>query len=65
MPQEVDFTRVHQLLIERYNLEELRTLCAQLSVPFDDLGGEGRQAKAREMLLWMNRRGRLDDLVAA
>jgi nucleoside phosphorylase len=65
MPQEVDFAKVHQLLIESYNLEELRTLCLQLSVPFDDLGGEGRQAKAREMLLWMNRRGRLDDLVAA
>jgi nucleoside phosphorylase len=62
MSQHVDFTTIHQLLLARYNMEELRTLCAELSVPFDDLGGEGRQGKAREVILWLNRRGRLADL---
>jgi len=64
MSIEADFTNLHRLLVERYNLEELRTLCFQLSVPFDDLGGEGRQAKARELILWLRRRGRLGELSA-
>ncbi|NJN15478.1 MAG: hypothetical protein HC822_03875 [Oscillochloris sp.] len=63
MNQEMPFATIHQLLLERYSLDELRTLCAELAVPFDDLGGEGRQAKAREMILWLNRRGRLTALI--
>jgi hypothetical protein len=65
MSREPSFTDLHQALTERYDLEELRTLCAQLGVPYDDLRGEGRPAKAREFILWLQRRGRLDDLVAA
>jgi hypothetical protein len=62
MPQESSFTDLHQALIDHYDLEEFRTLCAQLGVPFDDLRGEGRQAKARELILWLERRGRLGDV---
>ena len=62
MPSKPSFTNLHQALIDHYNLEELRTLCAQLNIPFEDLGGEGRQAKARELILWLERRGRLDEL---
>jgi hypothetical protein len=31
MSRGLDFTKLYQALIARYNLEELRTLCAQLS----------------------------------
>ena len=65
MPNEPSFTDLHQALIDRYDLEELRTLCAQFGVPFDDLRGEGRSAKARELILWLQRRGRLDELIVA
>ncbi len=64
MSHEPSFTELHLALIDRYDLEELRTLCAQLGVSFDDLRGEGRQAKARELVLWLERRGRLDELNA-
>lgn len=64
MANDGEFTQLHQQLIDRYNLDELRTLCAQMGVPFEDLGGEGRQSKAREMILWLQRRGRLADLKA-
>jgi len=57
MPNEPSFTDLHRALIDRYDLEELRTLCAQLGIPFDDLRGEGRSAKARELILWRNRSG--------
>jgi hypothetical protein len=65
MPPRPTFKELHQALTDRYNLEELRTLCAEINAPFDDLGGEGRSAKARELILWMRRRGRLDELTAA
>jgi len=65
MLNEPSFTELHQALIDRYDLEELRTLCARLGVPFDDLRGEGRSAKARELILWLQRRSRLDELIAA
>jgi tetratricopeptide (TPR) repeat protein len=48
-----------------FDLEELRTLCFDLDVPYDDLRGEGRQAKARELILYLQRRGRLPHLVKA
>lgn len=65
MPPTPTFNALHQTLTARYDLEELRTLCAQLGVPYDDLRGEGRSARARELILRMQRRDRLDELVAA
>jgi len=64
MPNESSFTDLHRALTDRYDLEELRTLCAQLGVPFDDLRGEGRSAKARELILWLQRHSRLNELIA-
>jgi hypothetical protein len=65
MSAPLSFSDLHQALVTRYDLEELRTLCAQLEVDFDDLRGESRQAKARELILWLRRRGKLDELAAA
>ncbi|OQY18478.1 MAG: hypothetical protein B6I34_10670, partial [Anaerolineaceae bacterium 4572_32.1] len=62
MPPTPTFNALHQTLTARYDLEELRTLCAQLGVPYDDLRGEGRSARARELILRMQRRDRLDEL---
>jgi len=44
--------------------EELRTLCADLSVNYDDLPVQGRANKACELVAWLGRRGRLPDLEA-
>lgn len=62
MDRENRFKTLHLTLLERYDLEGLRTLCAELNVNFDDLRGEGRQAKARELILLLEREGRLDEL---
>lgn len=50
---------------ETFNWEELNTLCFQLYVPFDDLAGQTREAKARELIAYMQRVGRTPDLTAA
>lgn len=56
--------QLHRFLLAHYNLDELKTLCVDLAVEYDDLGGEGRAGKARELALYMERHGRLIDLQA-
>ena len=46
---------IHKLLVDSFDQDELRTLCFELGVRFDDLGGEGVSAKARELLLLLER----------
>ena len=55
---------LHQLILDHYGLEELRTLCFQLGVEYDDLPGEGRQAKARELVVYLERHNRILELIA-
>jgi hypothetical protein len=58
----VDPAALRQTLVDSFNLEELRTFCADLSVDYDNLPGEGKAGKARELVVHMQRRGRLDEL---
>ena len=57
------FTELHRALVIRYDLEEMRTLCAKLGVDYDNLRGEGKDSKSRELILWLDRRSRLGELV--
>jgi hypothetical protein len=57
--------QLRQTLVNRFDLEELRTLCDDLDIDFDNLRGEGKAGKARELVLFMRRRDRLDELAAA
>ncbi len=57
-------TRLRQFIVEYYNLGELRTLCFDLDVRYDELGGEGLSSKARELTLYLGRRRQLDRLLA-
>jgi serine/threonine-protein kinase len=61
--EQVDAVALRQMLAERFDLEELRTLCFDLGVRFDDLPAEGQQAKARELVAYLQRRERLSQLV--
>lgn len=53
------------ILSERLDLEELRTLCFQIGIDYDDLRGEGKTAKARELITYLERRQRVPELVHA
>lgn len=53
------------LLTRHFNLEELRSLCFDLRIQPDELGGQGLRSVARELLQYMQRRGRLPELLAA
>lgn len=51
-------------LTRHYNLSELRQLCFELNVPYEELAGETRSDKAISLIEWLERRERLPDLVA-
>lgn len=58
-----DVPELLEQLIQVFSEEELRTLCLELGVGYDDLPAQGRNNKAREFILYLERRGRLVELV--
>jgi DNA polymerase III delta prime subunit len=54
---------LRQLLSTWFNLDGLRTLCFELDVEYEDLPAETRSGKARELIIYLDRRGRISDLV--
>ncbi len=56
--------RLRQLLTDRLDLEELRTCCADLGIDFDNLQGEGKVARIRELILYLERRQEVQRLIA-
>lgn len=58
-------TKLRQLLIRHFDLEEFRDLCFDLGVDSEALGGEGGEAKVRELVAYMERHGRSSQLHAA
>lgn len=46
-----------------FSLEEIKNLCEDLGIDFEDLGGEGKESKARELIAFCLRRTWLDKLV--
>ena len=54
---------VRQLLARHFNLTEIKTLCFDLGVDFDELeGGTQKTVKIRELILYLKRQNRLDQL---
>lgn len=61
---EVNLKTLRDALDNGYNDAELRDLCFELEVDYDDLPGDGQSAKARELVLLAKRRGLIASLVA-
>jgi DNA-binding NtrC family response regulator len=58
----VALAAVRRALEEGFGLEDIKDLCFDLAIDFDNLPGEGK--KAREVLAYCQRYGRLEELVA-
>lgn len=50
-------------LVERYSLSEIRVLCFDLGLEYDRLPGETRDEKGMELIAFMERNGRFDELL--
>ena len=55
--------KLHQMLASHFNKGELKTLCFYLGIDYDDLPGEGKADKARELISYVERHGRVLELV--
>ena len=55
-------TELRKILAERFNADELHTLCFDLGVNYDDLPGKGNADKARELVSYLERRNRIPEL---
>lgn len=64
MSQYVDPIYLRQVLTERYNLSELHTLCFDLGIDYEEIGGSGKTEKVVELVAFAQRHNRLDDIAA-
>lgn len=62
MTVELNRSRLLEVIREAFSYRELMTLSALLKVDFDSLRGEDASAKARELVAYMERHDRLQDL---
>jgi hypothetical protein len=58
-----ELTQLRKLLILHYSLDEFRTLCFDLGILYDNLGGDGLSGKVRELLLLIGRQHRFGELL--
>lgn len=56
-------TQLKTLLTGRYNVEELRTLCFDLGVDYENVQRDAKEATVREMILYFERHGRAQELL--
>lgn len=61
--QTLVLARVYTTLERHFNDDELRALCFDLGVPYDDLPGRTRPNKITALIEHLERRGRLSDLI--
>lgn len=59
----LDLARLHQMFIERFSESDLRSLTFYLNIDYEELAGEGVASKARELIQYVERRGRIHDLL--
>lgn len=55
-------TELYEILRARFSLGEIRTLCLTLGIDYESLEGQGKADKARELVLYVDLRGRVPDL---
>jgi tetratricopeptide (TPR) repeat protein len=60
----INRNRLLKILEAYYNEEELKTLCFMLKVDYETLGAAGKVAKARELILYLERHGQVSQLIA-
>jgi hypothetical protein len=61
--EQVNTRILRQILVAHFNDSELRDLCFDLKVDYESLPGQGKSDKARELVGYMQRHGRIYELV--
>ncbi len=56
-------SQLRRILVDHFDADELKTLCFELQIEYDDLLGTSRAGKARELITYLERRDRLPEVV--
>lgn len=62
-PKRKHLTRLREILDTHFSDGELRTICFDLDVEYNNLPGEGKADKARELIAYLERHGQIGELV--
>ncbi len=60
----VDPVHLRQVLTQYYNEGELRTMCFDMGIDYESIGGRGKGEKVVELVAYAQRYGRLDQIAA-
>jgi nucleoside phosphorylase len=63
-PEQIDVTALRQLLTLHFNTGELQNLCFDLNIDYENLPGQGKGDKARELIAYAQRHGRLASVIS-
>jgi hypothetical protein len=63
-PQRVNSATLRTLITTHFNDNELRNLCYDIEIDYESLPGEGKSGKARELIAYVQRRGKTSQLIA-
>jgi hypothetical protein len=58
----MDLPQLRDFITRNFNDSELRDLCFDLGIEYENLGGDNKSAKARELVAYCQRHGRLTEL---
>jgi hypothetical protein len=58
--KEIDHIGLFHILNDKFNKEEIKTLSFDFKIEYEDLAGNTKLAKARELILYLKRRDKLD-----
>jgi len=58
----MDLPQLRDFITRYFNDSELRDLCFDLGIEYENLGGDNKAAKARELVAYCQRHGRLAEL---
>ena len=62
-PDSIDKLRaIRDCIINHFDVQGLKTMCFDMGVNYDNLGGDGLDDKAREFVLHMNRANRCHEI---
>lgn len=53
---------LYKLINDSFSLDDLRDMCFEMDVDYESLPGESKRGKARELVQYCRRAGRLDEL---
>ena len=62
LPPQERLTRLREMLVERFSVQELHTLCFDLGLEYEGLAGGDKEGKARELVAYLGRRDRIPEL---